>query len=253
MGSDQAWEKFGRSDAYFGVISQPAFRAAHTEGEARDAFFRSGEEHLERVLGIVREHLVPDFRPQRALDFGCGVGRVTIPIARNATEAVGVDVSPSMLAEARRNAEAAGIANSTWVRSTPGLGAVSGDFDFIHSYIVFQHIRPRRGESLLRDLLDRLRDGGVGALHFTFAKRIATWRKFVQWSRKRVPYLHNLLNLIQRRTLDYPLMEMNSYAVERLLLILEERGCHTVHLRFTDHGGYVGIFLFFRKGRLPSL
>ena len=44
------------------------------------------------------------------LELACGTGRLTIPIAQSAMEIVGLDLSPSMLAHARRKAEAAGVA-----------------------------------------------------------------------------------------------------------------------------------------------
>ena len=52
-------------------------------------------------------------RPGRVLDAGCGTGRTTIEIARRGHEVTGVDLDPSMLAEAQRSA--------------PGLDWVLGD------------------------------------------------------------------------------------------------------------------------------
>jgi SAM-dependent methyltransferase len=43
------------------------------------------------------------------LELACGTGRLTIPIAQSGLEIVGLDLSPSMLAQARTKAEAAGV------------------------------------------------------------------------------------------------------------------------------------------------
>src|SRR5215469_2012284 len=43
------------------------------------------------------------------LELACGTGRLTIPIAKSGTEIVGLDLTPSMLAQARTKAEAAGV------------------------------------------------------------------------------------------------------------------------------------------------
>src|SRR5215475_15444147 len=43
------------------------------------------------------------------LELACGTGRLTIPIAQNGVEIVGLDLSPSMLSHARTKAEAAGV------------------------------------------------------------------------------------------------------------------------------------------------
>jgi trans-aconitate methyltransferase len=45
----------------------------------------------------------------RLLDLGCGTGRLTLPLARHVAEAVGLDAEPEMLAEAARQAPAAGV------------------------------------------------------------------------------------------------------------------------------------------------
>jgi SAM-dependent methyltransferase len=51
----------------------------------------------------------------RLLDLGCGTGRLTLPLARHVAEAVGLDPEPEMLAEAARQAAAAGVGNVRWV------------------------------------------------------------------------------------------------------------------------------------------
>jgi 2-polyprenyl-3-methyl-5-hydroxy-6-metoxy-1,4-benzoquinol methylase len=38
-----------------------------------------------------------DFAPRRVLDFGCGVGRVTLPLARRVDAVVAIDIADSML------------------------------------------------------------------------------------------------------------------------------------------------------------
>jgi SAM-dependent methyltransferase len=48
--------------------------------------------------------LVLSYHPRSVLDAGCGSGRVAIEVARHGVPVVGVDVDPSMIAEARRRA-----------------------------------------------------------------------------------------------------------------------------------------------------
>lgn len=251
--TDTAWEAFGKLEPYYGVFSKPYFLTKNLSGEVRDVFFATGEKHVDDVLGIVRESLDPNFAPRRCLDFGCGVGRVAIPLARRAKEVVGVDVSESMLAEARQNCETRGVANLKLLRSDDELSALAGTFDFIHSFVVFQHIPRKRGEAIFDSLLQRLSDGGVGVLHFTFATRASLVRRGAQWVRGNVPLVHNLMNVLQRRPFGFPHMQMNCYDVDVLMGKLHERGCHRVHVRFTDHGQHLGVVLFFKKAPAPEL
>lgn len=51
-----------------------------------------------------------EMAPGRALDLGCGYGRGSIYLARHGWQAVGVDFVATAVAEARRRAEAAGVA-----------------------------------------------------------------------------------------------------------------------------------------------
>lgn len=245
--SDRDWERFGQTDPYYAVLSSPRYRGRLSATD-RAEFFRSGEAHLERIFFIIRSRLDPAFAPTRALDFGCGVGRVLIPLAAQCPEVVGVDVSTAMLAEARRNCDAAGVPQARLIPGDDTLSAVDGTFDFVHSYIVLQHVPVRRGERLVHALAGRLAPGGVGVFHVTYA-RAATplFRRLLYWARTRVPGAHWGLNLALGRPADAPLMQGNHYSVTRLLDLLWRQGCAEVHVRFSDQQGSRGVLLFGRK------
>ncbi|HME90767.1 MAG TPA: methyltransferase domain-containing protein [Myxococcaceae bacterium] len=254
--SDKTWQYFGRTDPYFGVLSHPSFKTEQLDESARHQFFDSGRRYVDYVLELVSNHLDASFRPTRALDFGCGVGRLTIPLARVCQSVVGVDVSDGMLAEARKNAEGQGATNITFVKADDSLSAVTGDFDLLNSLIVFQHIPPRRGEAILKMMLQRLREGGVGILQFTYGFASSTpWtRKALVRAYHAVPLLWSVRNLLKGRPLLERMMQMNEYDPAHLLRILQEGGCHLVHARFTETNSFgypfYGVILFFQKRRL---
>ena len=152
--SDRDWERFGESDPYFAVLTAPEFHGRLAAPE-REKFFESGETHIDAVFSVIRDRLDGSFNPTRALDFGCGVGRLLLPLAARCKEVTGVDVSRSMLAEARRNCDAAGAPQVRLLLSDDNLTAVNGAFEFIHSYIVLQHIPVARGERIIRGLAQR--------------------------------------------------------------------------------------------------
>ena len=247
-GSDDAWNQIGRSDPYYGVLTDDRNRADRLDSDAKAEFFRSGEEHISFVSNVIREQLCHDFQPRRALDFGCGVGRLAIPFARMCSQVVGVDVSEGMLEEARKNSLEREISNIEFVLSDDHLSRVRGAFDLVHSFIVLQHIPTQRGLSLIRALVDLLSDGGVGVLHLTYARRTARMRKaVVHWMRKTIPLVNGLVNVIQGRPFRDAMMQMNSYDMNQICLVLQEKGCNNVCMRFTDHGGHLGVVLFFMK------
>jgi SAM-dependent methyltransferase len=66
------------------------------------------------------------FHPATVLDAGCGSGRVAIELARHGIEVTGVDVSPSMLAEARRRAP-----HLPWIEADLTALALGRRFDVV--------------------------------------------------------------------------------------------------------------------------
>jgi SAM-dependent methyltransferase len=61
------------------------------------------------------------------LELACGTGRLTVPLARDGQEVVGLDASPAMLRAARAKAEA-GRAGGTGVAHMAGVaGRTGGD------------------------------------------------------------------------------------------------------------------------------
>jgi SAM-dependent methyltransferase len=246
--SDRDWELLGQTDPYFAVLTAPQYRGDLSAAD-RAEFFRSGEAHVAQVLSIIRSRLDPGFTPARALDFGCGVGRVLIPLVARCREVTGVDVSAAMLAEARRNCDAAGALHVKLLPSDDALSAVEGEFDLVHSFIVLQHVPVRRGEHIVRELAARLAHGGVGVFHITYARAVTPpIHRLLYWARTRVPGAHWALNLALGRPATAPLMQSNRYSITRLLDILWREGCAEAHVRFSDPQGNRGVLLFARKG-----
>ena len=170
MSTDTEWVKWGQQDPYFAVITEDRFRAGKLNDDAKQAFFDTGRWHARYVLDTCRRLIDPAFEPARALDFGCGVGRVAVPLAERVASVVGVDVSPDMLAEARRNCDLHGLANVELLPSDDTLSAVIGSFDLVHSCITFQHIDVPRGRRLFARLIELLAHNGIGAIQITYAK-----------------------------------------------------------------------------------
>lgn len=265
MSTDQHWEQWGARDPYFGVLTHPKFRSSALTDEAKDEFFAFGKNHVDHVLNTCRRYLDPGFAPQRVLDFGCGVGRLVLPFAQTSAEVVGVDVSPSMLAEARRNCEQKKLQNVKLVMSDDTLSAVTGQFDLVHTVIVIQHIDIGRGLALFEQLVKRVRPGGIGALHVTFAWHLhdATHgvppnQSLPQVSAPASPQgdegrsseddVGSAKKDEQAGKSDFdPEMQMNYYNMSQLMFIIQRAGCGMVHSELTDHGGAIGAFMFFRR------
>jgi SAM-dependent methyltransferase len=229
-----AWETLARREPYFAVLTDERFLSDKLTDAARDEFFASGEADVTRLLG--------DFAPASALDFGCGVGRLTAALAKRCPRVVGVDVSPTMLEHARLNAPSAEL-----VGELP-----DEEFDFIVSLIVFQHMPVREGMSALRALLARLGEGGGAALHFTLRRRGSGIRRLARTARARLPLVHRVASLVEGDRSGLPYMQMNEYDLEAIRAALALFGCEETAVERTDHGGIEGVIVHARKPSTSS-
>ena len=231
--TDDDWEKLGEVDPYWAVLSQDANRRAVLTDDARRRFYQGGEDYLDRLWRLCRREFGDDFAPARALDFGCGVGRVTIPLARRCASVVAADVATSMLREARKALEEQRVENVELLQSDDALQGIEGPFDFVHSLLVFQHVPSPRGLKLIDRLLDVAGPEGTIALHVLF------------YNPHERPPLERRVRGIARALLrpfrSRPRVEMHPYPMNDVLRILHRRGFRDLHLEFTEHAGHLGV------------
>jgi cyclopropane fatty-acyl-phospholipid synthase-like methyltransferase len=143
------WDLRARENAPFYVCT--------TAADSSASFTSSGLRDLEaHVLDGL------DVSPRwRALEIGCGVGRLLRPLAGRVARVVGVDVSPGMLARARDYCE--GLPNVELELTEGTLDFLpDAGFDFVFSHIVFQHL-PRKAyaERYFREAFRVLAPGGI--------------------------------------------------------------------------------------------
>jgi ubiquinone/menaquinone biosynthesis C-methylase UbiE len=238
MTTDSAWEEWGRRDPYFGVITDPKFRRSSINERSKQEFFESGLSHVRYVIATIQKYIDPNFVPRTILDFGCGVGRLLIPFAMVAENVVGLDVSVSMLREARKNCNERGLRNVHLSPSDDELSTVAGTFDLIHSCIVFQHIPKERGRAIFSKLLRHVRPGGMGAIQLTYSKSHFSGTHGVAPTPSPKP------DRIAGADAD-PEIQMNCYNMTEIMYLMQSQGVNQFHAEFSDHGGELGVFLFF--------
>jgi SAM-dependent methyltransferase len=171
------WDELAQLDPYWAICTTPGKRFG--AWDTRE-FFATGEREVEAVLAEAERLSTPGARGE-ALDFGCGLGRLTRALADRFDRCVGVDIAPRMVEGASElNADRPGCE----FRVNPGADLTQFDdsrFDLVYSSIVLQHV-PRREwiEAYLREFVRVLRPGG--ALVFTLPSHIplvyrAQWRR----------------------------------------------------------------------------
>jgi SAM-dependent methyltransferase len=159
--SDLVWTRLSETDPYWSVLAIEKYHGQQLAGERKEEFFETGEQNVQHFLDVA-SRLRPGLRYSTVIDFGCGVGRLTIPLCRRAKQVFAVDISPTMLDLCEKNCREAGLFNVIPIKSDDDLSELNGfQADLIISSITFQHIVPTRGLPILELLVERLKPDGV--------------------------------------------------------------------------------------------
>jgi ubiquinone/menaquinone biosynthesis C-methylase UbiE len=150
------WDELGRTDPLWAILTLPEKQGGRWD---LTEFFNSGRYEISRVAEHV-ESLGLALGSGRALDFGCGVGRLSQALAERFDEVVGVDIAASMIEQANelnRHGE-----RVTYVLNTTDDLRILGDrpFDLVYSNITLQHMPPRYMRRYLAEFLRVLGPGG---------------------------------------------------------------------------------------------
>ncbi len=243
----RSWDRLGATDPFWAILTDPDKKNNRwDQGE----FFASGEGHIAYILNRVRE-VHPALLTRRALDFGCGVGRLTQPLAERFDEVCGVDISPSMI-ELARKFNRYGNRCRYVLNSTPDLRVFpDAHFDFINSFITLQHIQPRFSRRYLQEFMRILAPGGVAAFQLTSrltpgneTKTPSTLRHFWQ----------GLLTVLQRAT-GRPTIEMHGIEKDEVLALLAAKGGRAITVVSSPNAGPAWesyLYLVTRGGTPPQ-
>jgi SAM-dependent methyltransferase len=155
--SRKFWDAHAERDPLWAVLSDAGKQERQWDVRR---FFQTGVNEVALIFYQLDSHGI-DVTHGWALDFGCGVGRVTQALAPRFEQVVGVDVSSRMVQTATSLNRFPGRASYTW-NHAPHLRRFSDDtFDFIYTNLVLQHVVPDVTLAYLREFLRILRPGGV--------------------------------------------------------------------------------------------
>lgn len=221
------WDAFGRSDPFWAVLSEPGKKGNRW---AAEEFFKTGADEIEGVLAYLRARGFP-LRRGRALDFGCGVGRLSQALALHFDEVVGVDIAPSML-ELARGYNRHGERCRYVLNESDRLPMLSGQsFDLVYTNIVLQHIAPRYVKRYLAEFVRVLAPGGL--LVFQLPSRVidAGATRGLKGALKQV-LPQTLLEAYRRlkRSFEFPRMEGHGLRPDEVRSVLEAAGARLLDI-----------------------
>lgn len=172
------WGTLGEDDPLWAILSDPSKRGGRWDiGE----FFAAGAAEIAAFDAACIALDLPQKR-RRALDFGCGVGRLSRALATRYAHVIGVDISASMIAHARRlNADVANLEFVENVRSDLRC-AGDGEVDLIYSVIALQHMPAALQRAYIAEFMRALAPGGLAVFQVACA-----------YTRDRAGLLHRVL------------------------------------------------------------
>jgi ubiquinone/menaquinone biosynthesis C-methylase UbiE len=185
----------------------------------------------------------PDVPRTCALDFGCGIGRLTRPLAVHFARVIGVDVAESMI---RRASELnSDVPNCEFVLNTRADLALftSGSVDFVYSYIVLQHMERAYAERYIREFVRLLSPQGLAVFQVP-SQRDWSLRGLLS---RLIP--GPLLQLYRRVRYGKLRIEMHAVPTRRVHAIVREAGGRIVEeSRSTGSGWYSNWYYVRRSG-----
>lgn len=230
-GLQKKWDTFGKTNAMWAVLT--ASREWNQE-----EFFATGTKEIESLMEYI-DSLNINISKQKALDFGCGLGRLTQALAGYFDEAHGVDISPSMI-EGAKKYNRYGAKCTYHLNTTGALEAFSDNtFDLVYSNIVLQHIQPRYTKRYLKEFLRILSPQGI--LVFQLPDDQIDRKEYRRLLKNFIPKCvydtkrklrHQLRPLIDGQ----PQMDMYGIKIADVLALIEEYGGKILDLELDQSG-----------------
>jgi trans-aconitate methyltransferase len=152
------WDGLAEADPLWAICTDPAKR---NNQWTREEFFATGHKEIEAVLAYAAAIDICIDQTLPALDFGCGVGRLTRALRRYFPECVGVDISSAMIAQARELS--CDLPNCRFLLNEDiQLKSLPDNyFGFIYSSLVLQHIAKPYSHQYVAKLVRLLKPSGT--------------------------------------------------------------------------------------------
>jgi 2-polyprenyl-3-methyl-5-hydroxy-6-metoxy-1,4-benzoquinol methylase len=210
-----SWRQLGDVEPHWSVLTSDQYRPERI-AEAEEDFFRTGEHSVELFLKAAQRCGIDLLTLNSCMELGCGVGRVTLSLAKGFQYVLAYDISEPHLVIAREMASRSKIENVEFIRLRSLDDIRNGPpFDCFYSIIVLQHNPPPIIKMLIEVIFERLAPGGVA--YFQVPTYSLNYQFVVDH------YLDNLKT--EGR------MEVHVIPQQELLEVVRKSGCRVLEMR----------------------
>lgn len=239
------YDDWGASDALWAILPFTGKRGNRwTVAE----FFQTGVREIEGLLATIHALGLP-LRRRTALDFGCGVGRLSQALAQHFDAVWGVDIAPSMIERARAYNRYG--SRCRYVLNNEDDLAVLADttFDLVYSNITLQHLEPRYATAYIAEFLRVAARPGLVVFHQPSEHRPlpAATRLVRQALKRAVPSaMLSAYRTLRQTILREPRWEMHAIARTEVTRLIEAHGGRLVHVEdeFNPRSGWLDCAYF---------
>ncbi|HET8888984.1 MAG TPA: class I SAM-dependent methyltransferase [Candidatus Angelobacter sp.] len=221
----RTWEGLAQADPLWAICTDPA---KQNRRWSREEFFATGKNELGVVLRCLAELGVSIDGKAPALDFGCGVGRLTRALAEHFAECWGVDISPTMITLAKEFNRDLPQCRFLLNERDKLQSLQDNYFGFIYTSIVLQHMAERYIRGYIAELVRVLRPGGVLVFQLPDSLRGSVLARI----RTRVALRARLLAVLRKQ--GPPVMEMHCIREPAVRQLVWASGARVVEVRLTN-------------------
>jgi SAM-dependent methyltransferase len=240
----QSWESLGAGESFWSVLTSDEFHSIALS-ETKQRFFASGEADLCDLINAFERNFIDYSSICSAIDFGCGLGRVTHWLQRKFSQygsmrTYGVDISATHLAQAREELPTYGLSGVEFIH-TPSVDSLQAlpKVDLIFTRISLQHSPPPVIVRAIDALLAALNPAGYA--HF----QVPTYR--LDYSFKASEWLTKTV---------VGQMEMHCVPQRVVFELIEDNNCELIELSEDNSAGLRNVFrsnVFFVRKRASTI
>jgi ubiquinone/menaquinone biosynthesis C-methylase UbiE len=150
------WEGFANTDPMWSILTNRNF--IHSRWN-KEEFFLTGENDVNNWFSGFEE--LQHLKNGAALDFGCGMGRLTQALCNRFISVTGVDISKTMIALANENNKYPNKCSYYLNEHNNLKNFGNNSFDFIVSHITLQHLPKNYIFNYIEEFIRIIKPGGI--------------------------------------------------------------------------------------------
>jgi len=200
-----------------------------------DEFFASGRVEINELMDSLTR-LGVKLNRSKALDFGCGIGRLTQALALHFENTIGVDIARSMIDMANKFNQF-GEKCQYFLNTQDNLALFPNDnFDLIYTNIVLQHMEPVYSKKYIREFIRILKPDGILVFQIPSEQKKAREAGLKGIVKSILPAV--VVDLLRKvRDMGEPKMEMPPISQNEIKVFLKEQNARLIHIEPFESAG----------------